>query len=154
MKKYGNKLFYGVAWVTIIAALASILTVTYWMVRPYTGLYNVPQPFVVTPTTVEVGHLVNYKVHYCVDESLPLPITVTRELELQGPNGMTFPLTPQIGYVITHRCEDRTLAFGVASFVPPGTYHIHYNTDLRVNPFRDIRQQFVSEDFVIVPEKK
>jgi hypothetical protein len=153
MKKYGNKLFLGVAWVTLIAALFSILMVTYWMVRPYTGLYNVPQPFPVNPAVAQVGHLVSYTVSYCIDETLPLPLTVTREMELQGPNGMLFPLSPTIGYMITQRCETRTLAFGIATYVPPGTYHVHYNTDLRVNPFRDIHQQFVSQNFVIVPDK-
>ena len=148
-----KKLFYGGAWLTIAAALFSILTVTYWSVAPYRGLYDVPQPFVVTTNPVEVGQLVSYTVRYCVDEKLPLPITVSREMELQGPGNLLFPLSPNINYQITQRCETRTLAFGIANYVPPGTYHVHYNTDLKVNPVREIQQQFISADFVVVPSK-
>lgn len=146
-----NKVLYGAAWATLLAAIALILTITFWLVAPYRGLYNVPQPFVVTNGPVEVGQLVRYTVSYCVDERLPLPITVQRELELQGPDGLIFPLAPPIGYLIKERCETRPLSFGVPFYIPAGDYHIHYTTALQVNPFRQVNQSFQSAEFQIVP---
>lgn len=149
-----KKVFYGFAWATIVAALLMIGTMTYWMTWPYSGLYNVRQPFPMTSTTVEQGSLGSYTVSYCVDERLPLPITVSRELELQRAGYQLFPLAPPISYVIEKRCETRKLVFGIPTYIPTGTYHIHYLTSLRVNPFREIQQTFVSEDFEIVESTK
>jgi hypothetical protein len=122
------------------------------MVRPYRGLYDVVQPVRVITNPTEVSTLAAYQIHYCIDGALPLPIAISRELELQGPDGMVFPIAP-IGYLITERCETRTFAFGIPAYVPVGTYHIHFITSVRVNPVREIRQRFVSENFEIVLNK-
>ena len=146
-----NKVLYSFAWVTLAVAMTLILTVTFWLVAPYRGLYDVPQPFPMSSSNVEVGQLASYTVKYCVDESLPLPMTVQREMELQGANGAIFPLAPPIEYLIKDRCETRVLSFGVPFYMPLGEYHIHYTTSLKVNPFREVRQTFQSQNFTIVP---
>jgi hypothetical protein len=144
------KILYGGAWATIVAAIFLISLVTVWLVRPYRGLYDVNAPFKVEPAVVQVGALLHYNVQYCVDEDLPLPISVSREMEMQSPEGYIFPIAPPIGYLIQERCESRELTIGVPAFVPSGVYHIHYTTALEVNPFRVIRQSFVSQEFEIV----
>jgi hypothetical protein len=140
---------YGTAWAVILSALLLIAGATYWVTYPYRGLYDVPDPIQIDQPVIHHGELLTYTVHYCVDESLPLPLRVTRELQLQGPDEMIFPLAPFIGYQIQERCESRTLAIGVAAYFPEGTYHIHFTTELEVNPLRTIRQSFRSTDFRI-----
>lgn len=144
-----NKLVYGLAWAVILSALLLIGGATYWVTYPYRGLYDVPQPIPIDQQVIRHGELLTYTVHYCVDESLPLPLRVTRELQLQGPDQMVFPIAPFIGYEIKERCETRRLAIGIPSFFPEGTYHVHFMTELEVNPLRTIRQSFQSTDFRI-----
>lgn len=145
-----NVVFNVMAWITITFALVSILLFTFLMVRPYRGLYDVTQPVPIMTKTVEVGALAVYQIHYCIDNELPLPLATTRELELQGPDGLVLAIAPPIEYLILNRCETRTFAFGVPTYIPAGEYHVHFITDVRVNPVRDIRQRFVSENFQIV----
>jgi hypothetical protein len=72
-------------------------------------------------------------------------------MELQDGTGKTvLPIAPPISYLIEERCETRSMAFGIPTFAPTGTYHLHYITSLQVNPVRQVRQAFTSTEFEIV----
>jgi hypothetical protein len=145
-----SKALYTVAWTTLALAMTAILTLTFWAVYPYQGLHDVKVPLPIERPVVETGSLQTYTVEYCVDERLPLPITVSRELEMQTDAGSIFPIAPPVTYLITQRCETRHMSFGIASYIPAGKYHLHYITGLQVNPIRVIRQSFVTEPFEVV----
>ena len=150
-----TRLFYAVAWVGILTGLAVTLTLGYWKLAPYSGLTDVPQPFPIEQSVARKGQLVTYTMSYCVDASLPLPITVHRSLELQNgdpdaPLG-SLPIAPPIEYEITQRCETRDFFVGLPMYVPAGRYHIHTHTTLQVNPIRQIRQAWVSAEFDVLP---
>ena len=142
------------AWAGIVSAVLLAATAICWMVVPYKGLTVTPRPFAVDNHRVEQESLVRYTVRYCVDGTIPVPVTVNRELELQAADSTVFSVAPPISYEITERCEVRTLLIGIPSYLPPGKYHIHSMTELRVNPLRTIRQKFSSEEFQVVATTK
>lgn len=150
-----QRAFYAASWAGILAGLILCLTLGFWKLYPYKGLTDVPQPFKIAQTTAPKGTLVTYTVSYCVDQALPLPLTVHRSLELQSldPNAPlgSLPIAPPIEYEITQRCETRDFFVGLPMYVPVGKYHIHTQTTLQVNPIRQIRQAWQTEDFEVVP---
>ena len=141
--------FFIVAWSTIFLALACVFMCIWWMLYPYQGLSQQGETFVVLPSVATPGTLVSYRSIFCVDDSLPLPITVFRELELQGPESIVFGIPPPMSYVMTTRCTDRKIVIGIPMYIPTGVYHIHLNTAIQVNPLRTIRQTFITKDFSI-----
>ena len=141
---------YGAAWVVLVTAFAFMTLCTYWLVAPYRGLYDVAQPFPVVQTEFYQNELAAYTVSYCVDEMLPLPITIHRELVMLGPvMGVSFTIAPPSVYVIQQRCETRTMAFGIPAYVPTGSYHLQWVAALQVNPLRQVKQSFVTETFSV-----
>jgi hypothetical protein len=149
-----QRILYSAAWTAILATLLSLFVACWWMLAPHQGLVSqITPPLQVKESVVQAGGVLQYTVHYCVDESLPLPITVDRVLELQPTNSeepVSWPVAPTIAYTITQRCETKTRLMGVPSFIPAGTYHIHSTTSLQVNPLRPVKQYWQSGDFLIV----
>lgn len=138
------------AWFGILASIGGGVLALYWMLRPYHGLTVAPHGMGIDKGTVEAGDLIRYSWSYCVDTALPVPITIDRELELQAGDGIIFAVSPPMSYQIEARCEARTVFLGIPSYLPAGMYHLHMHTTLRVNPLREIRQNFESEKFIVV----
>jgi hypothetical protein len=154
MSQFTNKAVFAFAWAVILCGILSIGTVVYWTLAPYDGLVDVVTPNTVAHKVIEQGQLQTYTLSYCVDQALPLPLTMHRSIEIQGdakdlPGG-SLAIAPPVVYEITERCETRKFSIGLGLFVPPGTYHIHTETALQVNPLREVHQAWVSEEFEVV----
>jgi hypothetical protein len=147
-----SRWFIGAAWAVIASAMVLICMVTFWLVYPYPGLTSDAQrPEVRTPIVAQ-GEVLRYDVSYCYEGSLPVYISVFRELRKveNDQEVIIFPISSSIRYQITERCETRNIAFPIPVGQPPGTYRIYYVSDLEVNPFRTIQQSWKSSDFEIV----
>jgi len=145
--------YYAFAWAAIFFVIGVMLTAVWWTIAPHAGLVpNTNPPLIVAEQVTSPGSVLTYTVSYCVDESLPLPITVDRTLELQldGAEPVSWPVAPPIQYTIENRCETKTRLLGIPSFIIPGKYHIHSVSSLTVNPIRIIRQTWQSNDFRII----
>jgi hypothetical protein len=152
-----KRLFHAIAWLTIFLSIGACLTGLWWQLGPHHGIVaQTKPPLHVNQSIVLPGTLLSYTVKYCVDESLPLPITIDQMLELQSDEGnpIIWPIAPQVSYIITQRCETKTQFIGVPSFVPGGRYHLHAVTSLPVNPIRTIKQTWQSNDFTILSDVK
>ena len=150
------RVYYALGWAAILLSLIFMLTGIWWIVGPHQGLVAQQTPALdVLTDSVHAGGVITYTIKYCVDEDLPLPITVDRLLELQPAEGLgqpvSWPVAPTIAYEITERCETKTRLLGVPLFIIPGTYHIHSISTLKVNPLREIKQTWQSNEFQIVP---
>jgi len=153
MKLWTKVLFLAV-WAVLVSALLLTFIIFYWNFAPYEGLTDVPQPSSVSEAVVERGGYIMYHINYCVAQSLPLPLTIQRSIELQNldptvlPTG-SIPIAPPLVYQITERCESRDIFIGIPMYAPVGRYHIHSETEVKVNPFRSVHQLWTSEDFEI-----
>lgn len=153
------RVYYGLGWLAILTALLVMFTGIWWIVGPHKGLIMQQDPALqVTENVVQAGSVIQYTIKYCVDEALPLPITVDRLLELQPAVGegdpVSWPIAPAISYEIKERCETKTRLLGVPLFIVPGKYHIHSTSTLQVNPLRQIKQDWQSSEFEIVEYEK
>jgi hypothetical protein len=121
----------------------------YWMYRPLSGIMLKHDPVtVLTPVVHQDGSL-RYRIAYCVDDRIPLPVTVSRELELQGRDTETYALST-LSYVITQRCEEWTRVVRLPRDITPGVYHLHLYTAIQANPLRVLQQVFQTQDFRVV----
>lgn len=136
----------GVVTFGITAVLIGLIG--YWLFVPAAGLKMKADPLVVLTKTVAPGDVLHYELNYCVEGPIPVPIRVTREMELQN-HSFSFPL-PMLGYTIMERCEKKVRLLEIPSFVPPGEYHIHLYTTLEINPLRTLKQSWISENFRVV----
>lgn len=146
-----SKLFFGLAWVTLLAAIGLVSLVTYWLVWPAPGLTGLPGRIPIQTHEVSPGDVLKYTVDYCTTASLPMAINVTRELRQLDGEKLVFPLPPELGYQVLQPCEIRNIAVGLGVYFPPGKYQIHYLVTTYPNPLRVVRQTFVSEEFTILP---
>lgn len=150
-----SRVLYSAAWLVIGSVLLMLMITLYWLIWPYAGIEASPDPFTIEQTDVQSGDVISYTVQYCIDDRLPLPMTISRELELQPAANtdvtISFPVTHTIEYTMTQRCETRRFFIGIPAFVPGGKYHIHSYSQLHVNPIRVIRQLWASRDFNISP---
>ena len=148
------KAYYTAAWFGIFVGIIGFTTLGYWRVAPYNGLTEVTSPFPVKQEAVYKGQLVTYTMSYCVEQDVPLPITVHRAIELQNADNTapvgSLPIAPPLEYEITERCESRDFFIGIPMYVPVGTYHVHTTTHLQVNPVREVTQSWYSENFKIL----
>lgn len=95
------------------------------------------------PPSVRAGDLMSYRVSYC-QPAAGADVLVMRELIDHG-NDLNLP-----GLIYTTGsapCETRERAVGIPSYTPPGQYRLKVTTDLRVNPLRAIRQEWLSAPF-------
>jgi hypothetical protein len=133
--------------------IGSAVTVLVWalvcLLRPYTGLVRVVGPDVDEPNIVRSGEMLAYKVSYCVDDALPIPLEAHRELEFIADGTLSY-IAPPIAYTIRQRCESRHILVGIPVFIPLGKYRLRTHTVLRVNFFRSVYQDWVSEPFEVV----
>jgi hypothetical protein len=132
--------------VTFVLTAGTLATASYWLIRPYTGL----ETFSVSNVSavVEAGSIYRWDVSYCASTSTPVPITMTRELELQN-HQTRFPI-PSLDYVVSERCESFQRAMILPIDTPPGQYHLHIHTRLEVNPLRTVRQEWQGPNFTVV----
>lgn len=155
MKSWLVRAYYAAAWFGIAVGIIGFTTLGYWRVAPYNGLVNVKQPFPVAQEVVYKAQLITYTMSYCVEQEVPLPITVHRSIELQNINRDapvgSLPIAPALEYEIMERCESRDFFIGIPMYVPAGVYHVHTQTSLQVNPVREIKQSWISENFSIAP---
>jgi hypothetical protein len=142
-----GRTLYSLGWAGIIAGL--ILAVWMWLALfwPHRGLTE--WRFTLETPVVVRGELLRWHIRYCVDTAVPIPSRVSRELELQDQDGVTFPLV-DLDYTILSRCETKFRAVGIPTYAPPGRYHLHLTTNLEVNQLRTIRQVWISPVFEVV----
>lgn len=104
---------------------------------------------VLTPI-VTPGSLMRYRISYCVDGRVPLPASVSRELNIETAEGETYQLA-SFQYVIRSQCESFIRPLYIPDYVPPGRYHLHLYTVLRANAFSRTAETFETEPFTVVP---
>lgn len=131
---------------TFLTAFGLLSLILYWLIRPYDGFTKFE--IISDAQPVVQGGLYQWSVNHCIDNSIPLPVTINREIELQN-HKTRFPL-PVISYIVSERCESYSRAAVIPEDTPPGTYHLHVHTSIKVNPFRTVDQEFTGNNFEIV----
>jgi hypothetical protein len=143
---------YSAGLVGVCSACALLVWVIVCLTWPYTGLIEVKgpdmDPLGVGARTAKAGEVATYTFAYCVDERLPLPLNVNREMELVSDGSLSY-LAPPISYTIRDRCETRHIMVGIPDYIPAGRYRLKTHTSLQVNPFRVIREDWTSDPFEV-----
>jgi hypothetical protein len=144
------------AGVTLTIALFLLLLAGYWLFWPSQGFTKVDIEFVDRDghvvkdvPFVRPGEEIAYQVSYCVDESVPIPVTVRRAIELQN-HVVTYGLS-EIAYQVTSPCESVIRILTIPAMVRPGEYRIRVYTDIQGSPIRRIYQSWASPVFRVLP---
>lgn len=127
-------------------ALGLVLWVVWLLVIPYPAVSS----FTIKSLTpiVKAGELYKWQVNYCV-EGAPTSLTIGRELEEQSGNRTRYPL-PTIESRVMQRCEQMSRTVLLPDELPPGQYHLHITTTVRVNPLRTVQQTFIGDTIEVI----
>lgn len=139
-----ERLAYRVAGLILMAAVAFMGLILFWLVFPGKGFEDVQFS---VPKTVQAGTIMRYQVNYCQGGLAETPVLVLRELELQD-HGTNIQL-PGLAYTTKANCEVLDRAVGIPSFTPPGPYRLMVTTELQANPIRHVRQVWLSPEITV-----
>lgn len=142
-----NKVFYALAWFTILSAIGLMLLVSFWYLYPYKIITFIEAKFPIVTKEVNQGGFLKYVVNYCKYTDVR-PI-VSRSFV----NGIVFttPLT------LTSRqtgCNKMTVGVKVPEELPRGIYHIEMTYQYKVNPLREITLKHSSDTFEVLESTK
>lgn len=132
-----------------VLLVVAISTVLVWIYQPTSVLavYNTPFPVRTLHTNTTPDGVVILTLDYCkkiaVDGTLRLSfVSATREVFL--------PITSDKGPVgCVHDIEFPII---VPKDLIPDTYHVHFRSTYRINPFRTVTEQFDSKNFKVVSD--
>lgn len=139
-----NKIFQYISWATIISALVLILTILYWLIKPYKPVTFPDKPQPVSTKIVKRGGTLIYEVEFCkYTDELPL---ITKTFT----DGIIFPIPSFISIKNEKGCHVNTVSMSVPESLPTGTYVLTTVYRYQVNPIRFIDVVTKTEPFTII----
>jgi hypothetical protein len=138
------RIYYILAWFSILMGTALILLVTFWMNYPYTPIVFQDKEFPIGNTIVKRGEMLFYTANYCKKNNLPAKVTRSYM------NSIIY-VTPT---TITNRpsgCNSLIIGTIVPSELPPGKYFLEMSYQYQVNPIRKVTVIQNTEEFEVIP---
>ncbi len=138
-----NKIFYSVAWFTLLSALGLILYISFLLFYPIKP-FEVFGPYKVKTKVVIAGQPLIYTANYC--RRMDGPGTVSRTLN----DGLVYVLSESPVLNANQGCKAQDIKIIVPKDVPSETYTMHIKATFKVNALRNYVVEVDTEPFDVI----
>ncbi len=138
-----HKFMYLVGIVTLLGALATILTVLVWSLYDYKPIKINKEPMYVLTEEVKSGDVLIYQLDYCKFNDGD--VSISRSFV----DGIVFT-TPTIKASNEMGCRIQNISILVPETLPNGRYYLKVDYTYKVNPIREVTVTSRTEEFTVV----
>lgn len=138
-----HKFMYLVGIVTLLGALATILTVLVWSLYDYKPLKINKEPMYVLTKEVNPGDILIYQLDYCKFNDGD--VSISRSFV----DGIVFT-TPIIKASNEMGCRIQNISILVPQTLPAGRYYLKVDYTYKVNPIREVTVTSYTEKFTVI----
>jgi hypothetical protein len=138
-----HKFMYLIGIVTLLGALATIITLLVWSLYDYKPLKINKEPMYVLTEEVKSGDILIYQLDYCKFNEKD--VLISRSFV----DGIIFT-TPTIKASNQTGCRIINISVSVPETLPNGRYYLKVDYTYKVNPIREVTVTSYTEKFTVV----